>query len=956
VYIPPTNQILSICQKNLEPSLLIAKIADDPFKVVNSGVRGKVTTTRGVPISGVNISTTYAGEVLWCYTNDTGHYNLKLPPGSYTIIPQKNGYWANSFGTGVIQDSYSRYDFSMEDTVPPVISKVWANISSEVGDTFEINSFIRINVEELNNETELNGSVTISSNSTGYQITNQPLDFDMSNGNYYYLWDTHDLQPALDYIVESRLKDYDHNSDTNGSNDTGPDLILKLVDNTPPIISLVDTFALDSYPPVDTSEKYEVGTIVRIFVEELVGEQWLNGSVTIASKNSNYHSGIQDLKYDDNDNNYFYDWPTKDLEPADDYKVDTTLWDQWGNKDIDGVSADPDIIIELVDTTPPVISKVDSKIENTEDYDEVYEIGSSVIILVEVLEYEDGISGWVNISSESINYKISLNNIRYNATSEQFYVIWDTIDLEVASDYSVEVVLADRYMNYNPNGSKPLGPDLIIRLVDTTAPEIEKVYSFVGVDTDNIYEVGDDIWVVVIERNFETNLTGSIIIESKSIGYTTKGQLLSFNENLSGYIYIWETYGLSPAEDYQIETSLRDRYNNTDEDGLLDKPDLKITLEDTTPPEVAQVWSQVKKDNDNIYETGSTVKIIVEELSSEPYLSGDLMITSQTNNYSSGKLSLIWDDNNDYYFHSWVTYGLIPGDDYWVESTLADKWSNIDSDGLPSKPDITITLVDTTPPTQATNLAVKQDSKDKIEINLYWNTTEVGTKSIIYRTEVPDFNILNATQLAIVTENNYTDNLVPKPGQYYYLVVTMDEYDNINFTITDTNTGTINVSIDDGLTPDKDRSSDEIEDHLFFMILLIVIIIIFVLLAFGIYLRKREKVQEIPKQSGQEITDVESKNRDEYEDWSNISKDKKPYRIKDYEDIEDGEEFGEYSEDDYEGYEEYEENIEDEENEIIDVTDEIQEFHSMDEINKESEDGITWIDSDEDENFKYTVE
>ena len=100
------------------------------------------------------------------------------------------------------------------------------------------------------------------------------LGFDNSTGYYYYLWNTSGLLPGNDYVVEANLYDYDFNVDANGSNDTGPDLVLGLLDLTPPIVSVVDTQVITS-SLTDSDECYELGATVRIQVYELNFEKGL---------------------------------------------------------------------------------------------------------------------------------------------------------------------------------------------------------------------------------------------------------------------------------------------------------------------------------------------------------------------------------------------------------------------------------------------------------------------------------------------------------------------------------------------------------------------------------------------------------------------------------------------------------------------------------------------------------
>lgn len=842
-FIPLTSQIIPICQKNLEPSLLIAKLAGDPYEICKSGIRGKVINTQGEPLEGVNISTSYAGDDFTAVTNSTGHYRLKLPVDTYVLVAEKDGYWPTSkTDIALIQNIFVVQDLVMVDSMPPVISNVWVNTTTSANaiETVAIGSTVRVNVAEKNDEAGLNGTVNISSISTDHSSGALNLTFDLVNDHYYYLWDTSSLIPGTDYIFEAKLEDFDSNIDPNGSNDGGPDLVLTLVDHTAPIVSLVDTRQLSIEP--DTDEHYEIGNTIRILVYEQLAEKWLNGTVRIISNNAGYDSGIQELVYNETLNHYYWDWSSVNLTPSDDYGIETTLRDSIDNVDIDGLASSPDLTVTLVDTTPPKITRVNSLVDT--DSDEVYETGSEVVILIEVEEFENGLSGYVKISSVSNMYSTTYTTLAYNSTGDHFFVLWNTRGLEVSDDYEVEAAMADKYLNYDQNGSNANGPDLMITLQDTTPPEVADVYSFVGTDRDGRYELNSSIWLVVVETNHECNLTGLMTVYSPSQEYFSGVQNLAFDPTLDGYYWVWNTSGLAPA-DYWVESTLTDGLGNKDLDGLPPNPDIIVTLEDKTPPEVSSVWSYSKvgsdSDQDNIYETGSVVQIIIEERFSEPGLSGTISITSENTGYDPGEQNLEWDEKNNYYFYTWPTEGLVPSNDYNIETTLIDIWLNIDHDGLPRSPDLIITLEDTIPPDQVTNLKAVQNPQQFTMVNLTWNTSETDVFVLIYRSDKPILNFtgLGLSLIANVTLNNLTDILPSNPGNYYYLVLVKDRWGNIDTTVTSKNT--VSVILQEPDRDPKPIDKGKTATPLWIIILIIVVCVILVVLGVVFYLRKRHR-------------------------------------------------------------------------------------------------------------------
>jgi len=853
-FIPIPSQILPICKKNLEPCILIAKIAGDPYQVFNSGVRGQIKDTQGRPVSGVNVSTKFAGESFWNYTNTTGHYKIRLPVGSYVMIFECDGYWPKSSGIGVIQDSFSNLDITLVDNVPPKVSSVWASTmgSAEAKKTFIIGATVLINVEELNSEKGLTGSVVIRSNATGFNSGKQPLIFDHEVNNYYYPLNTSSLNHSLDYIIEGKLKDYDLNADNNGSNDTGPDLILTLEDHRPPEILSVDSMVKGSAE--DSDEHYEIGSIVRIVVKEKVNEIGLNGSLQIISESLDYESGEVELSYNSGKNYYYFDWSTDGLEPAADYEVETKLWDKLGNVDADGLETNPDLTITLVDATPPEIIEVDSSVGK--DTDEKYSQGSEILISILVSKYEAGLIGEVDISSQSIGYTKTIEPLIYDQLNDNFYVLWNTTDLHVADDYIIEARVADKFLNYDMDGSVAGGPDLVIKLVDITPPVITEVNSFVGsdddlnIDDDNTYELGSMVWIVVKESNNEPNLNGIVQILSKSSEFDSGKQYLTWDNATAAYTWLWDTGGFEPATDFEVETTLIDSYGNIDPDGLSTSPDITITLEDTTAPEVFAVYSRVGSDSDNSYDIGSTVEIIVYEKKNENNLTGTVYISSRTSDFESVDNQLIWKPENKFYFFLWDTSGLKPGADYHVETTLQDRWGNIDSDGLAVQPDLVIILTtnldpgtgDKNPPNQVSNLTANQDTEIKTKVHLNWDDGTSNGSVLIYRSNEPITTTSGLLPLYNISENSFIDSLPKDPGTYFYLVIAMDSFGNINHTISESNS--VNVTLTDSDLPSKLKDNPPGEDSIWVWMILMVIVIIIVLVVLVFVLNKRKYINK----------------------------------------------------------------------------------------------------------------
>jgi hypothetical protein len=312
----------------------------------------------------------------------------------------------------------------------------------------------------------------------------------------------------------------------------------------------------------------------------------------------------------------------------------------------------------------------------------------------------------------------------------------------------------------------------------------------------------------------------------------------------------------------------------------METPDITIILEDTTAPVISLVrslvWNGNQIDTDNNYEAGSMVTIVVEEQWIEPFLSGTLRITSLKAGYDSGELDLTWDGINKYYFYDWVTLGLIPSDDYAIESTLSDVWGNQDSDGLIAAPDLTIILMDTTPPKQAENLNAVLDKADIKKVYLSWEVEQDNVNSLIFRSTEKIDNISGLEPIAEVTggNNSYIDILPDEAGEYYYAILLKDEFGNLNYSITDSNLHSIILPED----LDEKPKDEELDDMFFGLglfgliaFILVLIILIALVIAFLVINRKKE-------QPGRAL---EYDNESDIEDWSSIQDAKKKEHIED---------------------------------------------------------------------------
>lgn len=143
------------------------------------------------------------------------------------------GLWVViGFFASLVLFGCDRHDDS-EDTVtdnPPVVSQVGSSVFSDTDNVYPTNRVIRIDVEESSGATDIDsGTIRITSASQGYDSGIQNLTF----GSIFYHWDTTDLNPASDYVVEVTL------TDAAGQITTDNSLVITLAPNPPAINKLV---------------------------------------------------------------------------------------------------------------------------------------------------------------------------------------------------------------------------------------------------------------------------------------------------------------------------------------------------------------------------------------------------------------------------------------------------------------------------------------------------------------------------------------------------------------------------------------------------------------------------------------------------------------------------------------------------------------------------------------------
>ncbi|UCH88476.1 MAG: carboxypeptidase regulatory-like domain-containing protein, partial [Thermoplasmata archaeon] len=458
----------------------------------------------------------------------------------------------------------------------------------------------------------------------------------------------------------------------------------------------------------------------------------------------------------------------------------------------------------LRDIVPPEVSEVKAvKVISSEEGRTVFNASEDVIFIVKDSDNETDLTGYVIVNSTSQNYLSEKLSLTYSLGLQAYYVHWQTLGLDQSDDYRVDAVLTDYDGNSDLNGSNELGPDLVITLLDVTAPEIYDVRSRVGTDTDGIYEKGSTVLIEIHEAFQEINLTGTVDITEKSLDYSTGYQPVLYSQEYNYYYYEWDTTGLTPSSAYQVRTTLKDKWGNTDNDGLGKGVDITIKIVDTKAPLIYSIESQVGEDTDGDYDLGSSVKILVYEYYNESGLNGYIEINSPdlTKDYSE-VLPLSFDSDNNVYYTYWDTTNATPFIDYYVDSVLTDDYNNSDSDGVITfGPVLVITLNDFVAPTINNVYAVKNDEftnkndtvsaepslnfelGDSVRIIVEPAKFELDLKGMVYISSSKSGYELTTFMIQFDDVYNHyyiiweTESLIPA-DDYYVDTILMDKYGN----------------------------------------------------------------------------------------------------------------------------------------------------------------------------------
>ncbi len=328
-----------------------------------------------------------------------------------------------------------------------------------------------------------------------------------------------------------------------------------------------------------------------------------------------------------------------------------------------------------------LILSVDSY-DNTNpiDRDEVYMIGTKVVITVNAIDNRDDLTGTVSISSTLSGYNSGTKNLDGKGNGLYQYV-WDTSRLSPADDYSVTVILRDR------TGKESINRTMKIELYSSNIllKSVSNRDLLDATDNDGIYRAGQRI-LVIAEYLTEAIPIGELVISSVITGYKTPTLAMLKGEG-NTLEYVWDTTGLRESDDYVLTVTLKDT-------GGRQVSNTMVVKIDNTPPKISFVRSNDVSnvsDNDGIYHSGQNIAFVVQTENREKGLSALIQIKSDSVGYNLINQRMN-DQGDGSYRYVWTTTGLNPAKDYKVTITLRD------AAGLESV-DTSLTIeIDNTPP------------------------------------------------------------------------------------------------------------------------------------------------------------------------------------------------------------------------------------------------------------------
>lgn len=336
----------------------------------------------------------------------------------------------------------------------------------------------------------------------------------------------------------------------------------------------------------------------------------------------------------------------------------------------------------LLETTPPVVESIN--VLDDEQPTTELEWGANYIIEVKELYNESGLTGHVDVYDLVTYSKIRVLDL--TDADGVYRAEIDTSGLDLGKYYGLEAILIDKHGNTDMNGSVNSGLDLIVTIVDTIPPVIYKAQVVGDDNPDGSFEFGTDISVeVYVEGGSSTEplLTGNFTFDG--IRYDMKWG--------PGSDLLW---GSIPGRriglgQHTITPLVADWLGNQVNTSIT------FVVNDTTPP-VFSIGALQDITQPVPQGTEVTIAIYPEKVNLSDTASIELFMETSNGTVSLGDLGpLKWSQWLDAYTFPWNTTGIEPGI-YFIEGRLTDNSGNFRDLGAISGLDMTIRIVDLTPP------------------------------------------------------------------------------------------------------------------------------------------------------------------------------------------------------------------------------------------------------------------
>ncbi len=290
-------------------------------------------------------------------------------------------------------------------------------------------------------------------------------------------------------------------------------------------------------------------------------------------------------------------------------------------------------VLVTVFSAEGVIERLDSQdASDITDNDEIYHAGQLIKIIATDSENRVGLEGTILIISQSAGYSSDLQNL-VDESNGSYTFLWDTTNLNEASDYMVDVVLGIgqepglRSLTIKIDNSPPTDPRVVINEGEPFTTNASVRLNLFARDATEMYILGD---VVDDANSFEWIPYSESILAQLTDGYEKK----------------------------EVDVQFRDEALNFSETATA-----IISFE---PAFISSQYVDDPTDDDEIYHAGQLIQLTVTDVQGRMELDGTISI--KLGGYDSGLQELI-DAGGGNYTYLWDTPDF-PAGDYTVSATI----------------------------------------------------------------------------------------------------------------------------------------------------------------------------------------------------------------------------------------------------------------------------------------------